>query len=56
MLQTLDPLLANSLAAVWAGVLMVQAGLGKRLLSWRPEPVRRRCAASLRRVGRRRKH
>jgi hypothetical protein len=42
MLQTLDPALLNALAAIWAGVLMVQAGLGKRVLGWRPRPTRAR--------------
>jgi hypothetical protein len=40
-MQTLDPSLVSALA-LSAAVLMVQAGLGKRLLSWRPEAARRR--------------
>ena len=41
-MQTLDPLLVNALAALSAAVLMVYAGIGKSLLSWRPEDDRRR--------------
>jgi hypothetical protein len=40
-MQTLDPPLVSALAALTAAVLMVYAGVGKRLLSWRPEAVRR---------------
>ena len=40
-MQTLDPSLVSALA-LSAAVLMVQAGLAKRLLSWRPEAARRR--------------
>jgi hypothetical protein len=35
-MQTLDPPLVSALVALGAAVLMVQAGVGKRLLSWRP--------------------
>jgi hypothetical protein len=35
-MQTLDPPLVSALAALTAAVLMVYAGVGKRLLSWRP--------------------
>lgn len=41
-MQTLDPALVSGLSALCAAVLMVQAGVGKRLLSWRPQAVRRR--------------
>jgi hypothetical protein len=41
-MQTLDPPLVSALAALSAAVLMVHAGIGKRLLSWRPEAARRR--------------
>jgi hypothetical protein len=41
-MQTLDPPLVSVLAALSAAVLMVYAGVGKRLLSWRREAVRRR--------------
>jgi hypothetical protein len=40
-MQTLDPPLVNALTALSAAVLMVYAGVGKRVLSWRPEAVRR---------------
>jgi hypothetical protein len=43
-MQTLDPVLVSSLSALYAAVLMVHAGVGKRLLSWRPQTVRRRWA------------
>jgi hypothetical protein len=51
-MQTLDPLLVSALAALSAAVLMVHAGVGKRLLSWRPEAVRRRQPRKPRRHGR----
>jgi hypothetical protein len=41
-MQTLDPPLVSALAALCAAVLMVLAGVGKGLLSWRPYAVRRR--------------
>ena len=41
-MQTLDPPLVNALAALSAAVLMVYAGVDKRLLSWRPAPIRTR--------------
>ena len=41
-MQTLDPTLVSAILALSAAVLMVHAGVGKRLLSWRPEAVRRR--------------
>ena len=41
-MQTLDPPLVSALAALCAAVLMVYAGVGKGLLSWRPDAVRRR--------------
>ena len=40
-MQTLDPSLVSALA-LSAAVLMVHAGVAKRLLSWRPEAARRR--------------
>jgi hypothetical protein len=51
-MQTLAPPLVNALAALSAAALMVYAGVGKRLLSWRPEAVRRRQPRKLRRRGR----
>ncbi len=51
-MQPLDPPLVSALAAVCAAVLMVHAGVGKRLLSWRPEGVRRRQPRRRRRLGR----
>jgi hypothetical protein len=51
-MQTLDPVLVSSLSALYAAVLMVHAGLGKRLLSWRPQTVRRRWARRPRGYGR----
>ena len=51
-MQTLDPSLVSALAALSAAVLMVYAGVGKRLLSWRPETVRRRQPRKPRRRGR----
>jgi hypothetical protein len=50
-MQTLDPPLVNALAALSAAVLMVHAGVAKRLLSWRPEVARRR-PRRRRRLGR----
>ena len=41
-MQTLDPPLVSALAALCAAVLMVFAGVGKGLLSWLPDAVRRR--------------
>ena len=41
-MQTLDPPLVSALAALCAAMLMVYAGVGKGLLSWRPDAVRRR--------------
>jgi hypothetical protein len=52
-MQTLDPTLVNALAALSAAVLMVYAGIGKRLLSWRPAPARMRRPPRQRRRGRR---
>ena len=40
-MQTLDPTLVSAITALSAAVLMVHAGVGKRLLSWRPKTVRR---------------
>jgi hypothetical protein len=51
-MQTLDPSLVSALAALSAAVLMVHAGVGKRLLSWRPEAGRRRRPRRWRRLGR----
>jgi hypothetical protein len=39
-MQTLDTTLVSTFTALSAAVLMVHAGVGKRLLSWRREPVR----------------
>jgi hypothetical protein len=44
-MQTLDPPLVSALAALSAAVLMVHAGIGKRLLSW-PTRGRREAAAA----------
>ena len=52
MMQTLDPALVSGLSALCAAVLMVYAGVGKRLLSWRAEAVRRRQPRKPRRHGR----
>ena len=51
-MQTLDPPLVSALAALCAGVLMVYAGVGKGLLSWRPDTVRRRRPRKPHRQGR----
>ena len=51
-MQTLDPSLVSTVVALSAAVLMVHAGVGKRLLSWRREPVRRRQRRRPRRHGR----
>ena len=50
-MQTFDPPLVNALAALSAAVLMVHAGVGKRLLSWRPAPVRTQRPRKRRRHG-----
>ena len=39
-MQTLFPPLTSELAALAAVILMVHAGVGKRLLSWRPAAKR----------------
>jgi hypothetical protein len=52
-MQTLDPPLVNALAALSAAVLMVYAGIGKRLLSWRPAAAHTRRPSKQRRRGRR---
>lgn len=41
-MQALDATVVSSLALLCAATLMVQAGVGKKLLSWRPDPVRLR--------------
>ena len=51
-MQTLDLPLMSALAALCAAVLMVYAGVGKRLLSWRPKADRRRRPRRRRRLGR----
>lgn len=51
-MKTLDPPLVNALTALDAAVLMVYAGVGKRVISWRPEAVRRRQLRKPRRHGR----
>ena len=35
-MQIIDPALVSALVAMCVGVLMVQAGLAKRQLGWRP--------------------
>jgi hypothetical protein len=37
-----DPTFTSSLVAMAAGLLMVRAGIGKRMLSWRKVEGRRR--------------
>jgi hypothetical protein len=54
-MQTLDPPLVSALAALCVAVLMVLAGVGKGLLSWRPDAVRRRQPRKPHRQGRRRR-
>jgi hypothetical protein len=54
-MQTLDPPLVSALAALCAAVLMVFACVGKGLLSWRPDAVRRRQPRKPHRQGRRRR-
>jgi hypothetical protein len=39
-MQPLDPPLTSALASLAAVLLMVHAGIGKRLLSWRPAAKR----------------
>ena len=52
-MQTLDPALVSAFSALCAAVLMVYAGVGKRLLWWRrPEAARRRQPRRPRRHGR----
>ena len=51
-MQTLDPSFVSTVVALSAAVLMVHAGVGKRLLSWRPTPVRVRRPRKPRRPGR----
>jgi hypothetical protein len=51
-MQTLDPPLVSALTSLSAAVLMVYAGVGKHLLSWRLEAVRRRQPRKPRRYGR----
>ena len=40
-MQTLDPTLVSAITALSAAVLMVHAGVGKRLVSWRRGAVPR---------------
>jgi hypothetical protein len=40
-MQTIDPALMTALVPMCIGVLMVQAGLAKRPLAWRPRRVSR---------------
>jgi hypothetical protein len=54
-MQTLDPPLVSALASLCAAVLMVFAGVGKGLLSWRPDAVRRRRQPRKPRQGRSRR-
>lgn len=49
-MQTIDPFVAV-VVALCAALLMVQAGVGKRRLSWRTEPVSRPRRHSPRRRG-----
>jgi hypothetical protein len=51
-MQTLDPALMSALSALSAAVLMVYAGVGKRLLTWRSDAARRRQPRKPRRHGR----
>jgi hypothetical protein len=51
-MQTLNPALLSGLTALSAAVLMVHAGVGKRLLRWRPDAARRRQPRKPRRRGR----
>ena len=51
-MQTTDPSLVSAIAALSAAVLMVHAGVGKRLLSWRREAVWRQQPRRRRRQGR----
>ena len=51
-MQTLDPTLVSTITALSAAVLMVHAGVGKRLLSWRHEAIRRWQPRKPRRHGR----
>jgi len=39
--QAIDPTLVTALVAMCAGALMVQAGVAKRQLAWRPLRKRR---------------
>ena len=52
-MQTLDPTLMSTVAALCAAVLMVHAGIGKRMLTWRPERVRKLRPRNLQRMRRR---
>jgi hypothetical protein len=51
-MQTLDPPVVSALAALSAAVLMVFAGVGKGLLFWRLDAIRRRPPRKPRRHGR----
>jgi hypothetical protein len=52
LMQTLDTPFVSALAALGAAVLMVYAGVGKGLLSWRRDAVCRRRPRKPRRHGR----
>ena len=51
-MQTLAPPFVSALAPLCAAVLMVYAGVGKGLLSWRPDAVRKQRPRKPRRHGR----
>lgn len=53
-MQTLDPTLMSTVAALCAAVLMVHAGIAKRMLSWRPDTARNPRRRRSRRIRRRR--
>lgn len=40
-MQTIDPALVTALVAMSAAMLMVQAGIAKRRLAWRPQKTKR---------------
>ena len=40
-MQAIDPTLVSALVAICVGALMVQAGIAKRQLSWRPRHTNR---------------
>ena len=46
-MQPLDPTLMSTVAALCAAVLMVHAGIGKRMLSWRRGTARNNTSSSI---------